>query len=116
MASRTHYEVLSLRLEGQVLGLEASSHRKLPCPWLEDCIIFCTAKLLLDLAENLRRPFLFLAVGDRMKNYIIIINGQQCKPGPAPRGAFRGRPLQMTACAPPNKNCAPQARTVPRRN
>ena len=35
---------------------------------------------------------------------------------PAPRGAYRGRAPQMTACAPPNKNCAPQARTVPRRH
>ena len=26
---------------------------------------------------------------------------------PAPRGAFRGRAPQMTACAPPNENCAP---------
>ena len=25
--------------------------------------------------------------------------------GPAPRGAFRGRAPQITACAPPNKNC-----------
>ena len=32
------------------------------------------------------------------------------------RGAFRGRAPEMTACAFPNENCAPQARTVPRRN
>ena len=38
LASRTHFEVLGLGLEGQVLGLglEASSPRKLPCPRLED--------------------------------------------------------------------------------
>ena len=45
-SSRTHFEVLGLGLglEGQVLGLglglEASSPRKLPCPRLEDSIIF----------------------------------------------------------------------------
>ena len=39
-SSRTHFEVLGLGLEGQVLGLEASSPRKLPCPWLEDSTIF----------------------------------------------------------------------------
>ena len=33
-----------------------------------------------------------------------------------PGGAYRGRAPQMTACAPPNENCAPQARTEPRRN
>ena len=32
-ASRTHFEVLGL-------GLEASSPRKLACPWLEDSTIF----------------------------------------------------------------------------
>ena len=31
-SSRTHFEVLSLGLEGQVLGLLASSPRKLACP------------------------------------------------------------------------------------
>ena len=38
MASRTHFEVLGLGLEGQVLGLglEASSPQKLACPRLED--------------------------------------------------------------------------------
>ena len=37
------------------------------------------------------------------------------KPG-ATGGAYRGRAPQMTACALPNENCAPPARTVPRRN
>ena len=36
--SRTHFEALGL--EGQVLGLEASSPRKLPCPRLENSTIF----------------------------------------------------------------------------
>ena len=35
--SRTHFKVLGL--EGQVLGLEASSPRKLACPRLEDSTI-----------------------------------------------------------------------------
>ena len=39
-SSRTHFEVLGLGLEGQVLGLEASSPRKLACPRLENSTIF----------------------------------------------------------------------------
>ena len=36
---------------------------------------------------------------------------------PAPRGGHTGAvPPQLAACPPPNENCAPQARTVPRRN
>ena len=48
-SSRTHFEVLCLGLEGQVLslGLEAWSPRKLACPRLEDStifwIVFCEA-------------------------------------------------------------------------
>ena len=46
--SRTHFEVLGLGLESQVLGLglEASSPRKLPCPRLEDSTIFWIVKIL----------------------------------------------------------------------
>ena len=40
LASRTHFEVLGLGLEGQVLGLWASSSRKLACPRLEDSTFF----------------------------------------------------------------------------
>ena len=40
LASRTHFEVIGLGLEGQVLGLEASSPRKLACPRVEDSSIF----------------------------------------------------------------------------
>ena len=37
--------------------------------------------------------------------------------GPASRGGHSGAvPPQITACAPPNENYAPQARTVLRRN
>ena len=43
-SSRTHFEVLGLGLEGQVLGLgvglETSSPRKLACSRLEDSTIF----------------------------------------------------------------------------
>ena len=43
-SSRTHFEVLGLGLEGQVLGLglglEVSSPQKLACPRLEDSSIF----------------------------------------------------------------------------
>ena len=38
LASKIHFEVLGL--EDQVLGLEASSPRKLACPRLEDSSIF----------------------------------------------------------------------------
>ena len=47
-SSRTHFEVLGLGLEGQVLGLglEAPSPRKLACPRLEDSTIFWNVKIL----------------------------------------------------------------------
>ena len=45
LASRTDFEVLGLGLEGQVLGLEASSPRKLACPRLEDSTIFWNVKI-----------------------------------------------------------------------
>ena len=32
---------------------------------------------------------------------------------PSPRGAHRGRAPQMTACGPPNENCAPQNLFLP---
>ena len=73
----TCFEVLGLGLEGQVLGLEASSPRKLPCPRLEDSIIFCIVEILLknarNLAENLRRPFLFSAIRDRRKIFLLLL-------------------------------------------
>ena len=87
--SRTHFEVLGLGLEGQVLGLEgqvlgleASGPRKLPCPRLENSTIFCTIEILLEnarnLSENLRKSFLFSAIGNRHKKvFFIIINGQR---------------------------------------
>ena len=85
-SSMAYFEVLGLGLEGQVLVLclEASSPRKLPCSRLEDSTIFCTVEVWLknarNLAENLQRPFLFSAIRDRLKIFIIIIiNGQRCK-------------------------------------
>ena len=45
-SSRAHFEVLGLDLEGQVLGLEASSPRKLACLRLEDSTIFRIVKIL----------------------------------------------------------------------
>ena len=41
-----HFKVLGRGLERQVLGLEASSPRKLPCPWLEDSTTFRIVKIL----------------------------------------------------------------------
>ena len=38
--SRKHFEILSLGLEGQVLDLEGSSPRNLPCSRLENSTIF----------------------------------------------------------------------------
>ena len=75
LASRSHFEVL---------GLEASSPRKLPCPRLDDSTIFYTVAILLEnarnLAENLRRLCLFSAIGDCLKKFIIrIINRLRCK-------------------------------------
>ena len=69
LASGTHFEVLRLGLEGQVLGLglEASSPRKLPCPWLEDSTVFLRVEILLEnarnLVENLQTRFLFSSIG-----------------------------------------------------
>ena len=71
MASRTHFQILGhgLGLKGQDLGLglEALVPRKLPCPRLEDSTIFLAVEILLqnakNLAENLRRPFLFFSIG-----------------------------------------------------
>ena len=65
LALRTHFEVLGL-------GLKASSSRKLPCSVLKDSTIFSIVKILKEnarnLAESLRRPFLFSSFGDRLKN------------------------------------------------
>ena len=79
MASRTQFEVLGLGLKGQVLGsgLEASRPRELPYPRLEDSAFFCTVEILLknarNLAENWQRLFLFSAIGDRLKKFLLLI-------------------------------------------
>ena len=75
-SSRTRFEVLSLGLQGQVLGLglEAWSPLKLPCPLLENSTVFWILRILLEnarnLAENLRRPFLFFSFGDCLKKIL----------------------------------------------
>ena len=60
LASRTHFEVLGLGLEGQVLGLglEASSPRKLACPRLEDSTIFWMLKFCGALEKFFGKRFL----------------------------------------------------------
>ena len=47
-STRTHFEVLGL-------GLKASSPRKLPCPWVEDCAIFEPLKFCWKTPETLRK-------------------------------------------------------------
>ena len=66
-SSRTHFEVLGLGLEGQVLGLglEASSPRKLACPRLEDSTIFWNVKILWSAWKIFWKTFFS---GDRLKN------------------------------------------------
>ena len=61
-SSRTHFEVL--RLEGQVLGLEASNPRKLPCPRFEDSTIFWVVKSLWSARKILWKTAFS---GDRLK-------------------------------------------------
>ena len=80
-SSRTDFEVLGLGLEGQVLGLEASSPRKFSCPQLEDSTSFWIVKILwsawkifwktLFCGDRLKNfcEDLFFFVGDRLKNF-----------------------------------------------
>ena len=67
-SSRTHFEVLGLGLEGQVLdlGLEASSPRKLACPRLEDSTVFWIVKILWSAWKIFWKTFF---CGDRLKNF-----------------------------------------------
>ena len=75
-SSRTHFEVLVLGLKGQVLSLEASSPRKLPCPRLGDSTFLEPLKFSWKTSKILRKscedPFLFSAVGDRLKNLVFL--------------------------------------------
>ena len=50
MSSKTHFEVLGLGL-----GLEASSPRIFPCPWLENSTIFEPLKFRRKTLETLRK-------------------------------------------------------------
>ena len=61
---RTHFEVLGVK--GQVLGLEASSPRKLACPRLEDSTIFWIVKILWNAWKIFWKTFF---CGDRLKNF-----------------------------------------------
>ena len=78
-SSRTHFAVFGLEGHALGLGIEASSPRKLPCPRLENSTIFCPVKILLgnarNFAENLRRLFLFSAIGDRLKFFLLLFMG-----------------------------------------
>ena len=68
-SSRTHFEVLGLGLEGQVLGLglEASRPRKLPCPRLEDSTFF----ELLKFCRLPEKKFLEgIFTGERLKKFL----------------------------------------------
>ena len=58
-SSRTHFEVLGL-------GLEASSPRKLACPWLGDSTIFWIVKILWSTWKIFWKTFF---CGDRLKNF-----------------------------------------------
>ena len=104
---RTHFEVLGL--EGQVLGVEVSSPRNLPCPRLEDSTIFLNRKNVVGKRQKPRgkfakpffvflfrrslkkifcRPFFFFFCGNRMKNFIedlfFFANTCACVFGPWP--------------------------------
>ena len=64
LASRTDFE--DFGLEGQVLGLEASSPRKLACPRLEDSSNFWIVKILWSAWKIFWKTFF---CGDRLKNF-----------------------------------------------
>ena len=94
---RTHFEVLVLGLQDQVLGLEASSPQKLPCPRLEDSTVFWIVKMLMEnaenLAENVQRPFLFSSLGDRLKIFLRTFFWDRLKKGFGDR--FSGEHLRL---------------------
>ena len=54
-ASRTHFEVLGLGLEGQVLGLEASSPRKYPVLGSRTALFFEQLKFCWKMPETSRK-------------------------------------------------------------
>ena len=86
-SSRTHFQVLGLGLEGQVLGLgfEASSPRKLACPRLEDSTIIWIVKILWSAWKIFWKTFFR---GDRLKNFcedlIFLESTCACVLGPWP--------------------------------
>ena len=66
LASRTDFEVLGRCLEGQILGLAASSPRKLACPQLEDSTIFWIVKMLWSAWKIFWKTFF---CGDCLKSF-----------------------------------------------
>ena len=99
ISSRTHFEVLGLGLEGQVLGLEASSPRKLPCPPAEDSTFFELLKFCRALEKFIGKRF-FVEIAwkifvktfffwDRLKNFcedlFFLESTCACVLGPWPR-------------------------------
>ena len=70
LASRTHFEVLGLGLEGQVLGLglETLSPQKLPCPRLEDSTIFEQLKPCWKTPETSRKIYEHLFCFPQLKH------------------------------------------------
>ena len=67
------FKFLALASNPQVLRLEPSSPRKFPCLRFEDSTIFCTVENARNLAENLRKLFLFSASGDRLKIILLLL-------------------------------------------
>ena len=76
---RTHFEVLGLGLEGQVLGLEVSSPRKLACPRFEDFFEllkfrealekFFGKRVTVEIARKIYVKTFFFFFGDRLKSF-----------------------------------------------
>ena len=86
-SSRTHFEVLGLGLEGQVLGigLEASSPRKLPCPRLDDSTFLELLKFSRSSKNNFWKAFF---TGELLRNFFedlfFLKNTCACVLGPWP--------------------------------
>ena len=87
-SSRKHFQVLGL-------GLEASSPRKLPCPRLEDSIIF----LMLKICRSAEKIFVDRFFEDRLKNFFedlfFLENTCVCVLGPWPRECLSSEKLSL---------------------
>ena len=71
-----------------------------------ECGIFVSLKACLrTIYLPFRYPLFCEVVRPQLETWLYTLHNT----GPAPRGAFRGRAPQITACAPPpNENCAPK--------